>query len=118
VEFTGVELAGGAELAALVEKAAAGPVEKGAAGLRTREGHGRREARWRGRKTGCHALARRRCQSGERSRDGEGGTMERERGGERLAKAARRSVVAESYHGAAVRRVFSFFPLEGLGASR
>jgi hypothetical protein len=103
VVFTGVKLAGGAELAALVEKGAAGPVEKGAAGLRTREGHSRREARWRGRKAGCHALARRRCRSGEQSCDGEGGTVERERGGERLAEAARRSVVAESYHGAAVR---------------
>jgi hypothetical protein len=33
VEFTGVELASGAKIATLVEKAAAGPVEKATAGL-------------------------------------------------------------------------------------
>jgi hypothetical protein len=75
-EFTGVELTGGAELAALVEKGAACPC--------TGEARGGREARWRGRKTGCRALARRRCWLAER-----GGAMKREvrwrgkRGGER-----------------------------------
>jgi hypothetical protein len=44
MEFTDVELVGGAELAA--------PVEKDATGLRALEGHDVREARWRGRKTG------------------------------------------------------------------
>jgi hypothetical protein len=39
MEFTGVQLAGGAELTAPVEKAAAGPVEKAAAGCSGREGH-------------------------------------------------------------------------------
>jgi hypothetical protein len=49
-----VELAGGAELATLMEKATTGPVEKategcsgGQGGPRAREGHGRREAQWR-----------------------------------------------------------------------
>jgi hypothetical protein len=40
VEFTGVELVGGAKLAALVEKAAAGPVEKTVVGPCTLEGCG------------------------------------------------------------------------------
>jgi hypothetical protein len=35
VEFTGVKLASGAEIATPVEKAAAGPVEKATAGLHT-----------------------------------------------------------------------------------
>jgi hypothetical protein len=35
VEFTGVELAGGAEIGASVEKTAAGPVEKTTVGLHT-----------------------------------------------------------------------------------
>ena len=35
VEFTGIELAGGAEIAAPVEKAATGPVEKAVVGLHT-----------------------------------------------------------------------------------
>jgi hypothetical protein len=47
VEFTGVKLAGGAALAAPVEKAA---------GPQALEGRSGREARWRGRKTGCCAL--------------------------------------------------------------
>jgi hypothetical protein len=45
VEFTGVDLAGGAGLAALVEKAAACPVEKIVAGPRALEGRGGRKAR-------------------------------------------------------------------------
>jgi hypothetical protein len=40
VEFTGVELAGGAELIALVEKVAASPVEKTAASPCALEGRG------------------------------------------------------------------------------
>jgi hypothetical protein len=39
VEFTGVELVGGAELAALVEKTTAGPVEKTMMDPHTREAH-------------------------------------------------------------------------------
>ena len=35
MEFTGVKLAGGVEVAAPVKKAATGPVEKAAAGLHT-----------------------------------------------------------------------------------
>jgi hypothetical protein len=72
VEFTDVELA------APVEKATAGPVEKDAVGPCAREARGGRYARWRGRKTGCCALARRRCRPAERRRDGEGSAMERE----------------------------------------
>jgi len=60
VEFTGIELVGSAELTALVEKPVAGPMEKAAAGLRAGEARGGWEARWRGRKAGCRALARRR----------------------------------------------------------
>ena len=52
VEFISVELAGGAELAAPVEKAMAGPMEKAAAGPCAGEAHSRREARWRGRSGG------------------------------------------------------------------
>jgi len=52
VEFTGVELAGGAKLVALVEKATAGLVEKAAAGACTGEAHDRREVWWRGRHGG------------------------------------------------------------------
>jgi hypothetical protein len=70
VEFTGVELAGGAELAAPVEKTAAGPVEMAG---------GRR--------------------GGERGRGGKGGAVERRRrrrhGGEGV-RDARRSTVAGS----------------------
>jgi hypothetical protein len=55
-----VELADGVELAASVEKVAAGPVKKAAVGLHAGEDHGGREARWRGRKTGYRALVRRR----------------------------------------------------------
>jgi hypothetical protein len=79
VEFTGVELADGTELAAPVKKATAGPVEKVAAGLCAEE------ARWRGRKTGCRALARRRCRLAERRRSGEGSAVE-----SAIAEAARR----------------------------
>jgi hypothetical protein len=102
VEFTGAEQSGGAELAAPVEKAAqvlwrrvrrVRALEKDAAAW---------EAWWIGRKTGCHALARRRCQSGERSHDREGewwrAPSPRRRGGAWLRRA-----VAESYRGAAVR---------------
>ena len=46
VEFTDVELAGGAKLAAPVEKAVAGPVEKAAAGPCVGEARGTREAPW------------------------------------------------------------------------
>ena len=75
MKFTGVELA------ASVEKGMIGPVEKAAAGLCAGEAHGGREARWRGRKTGCHALARRRCRPTEERHDGgrrggEGSTVE------------------------------------------
>jgi hypothetical protein len=49
VEFTGLELAGVAELVASVEKAVTGPVEKAVAGLCVGEAGGRQ---WRGRKTG------------------------------------------------------------------
>jgi hypothetical protein len=82
-------------------------VEKGEAGPRTREGHGKREARWRGRKMGCHALAQRRCRSGEWSRDGEGGIVEREHGGERR----RRGSAVERGHRELSRRCsdVSFF---------
>jgi hypothetical protein len=62
-----MEFTGGVELAALVEKITAGPVEKVAVD---------REARWRGRKTGCRALAWRRCRRAEQRRDGEGGAVE------------------------------------------
>ena len=78
VEFTSVELADGAELAAPMEKVAAGAVEKATVRPRAREAHSWRETRWRGRKMGCHALARRRCWPAERRRDGDGGTVERE----------------------------------------
>jgi len=71
VEFTGVELTDGAKLAAPVEKAAAG-----------------REAQWRGRKTGCRAWTRWRCQSAEQRRDGEGGAVE-----STVAEATRRSAI-------------------------
>jgi hypothetical protein len=64
-----MEFTSGVELAALVEKIAAGPVEKVAVD---------REARWSGRKTGCRALAWRRCRRAEQRRDGEGGAVERE----------------------------------------
>ena len=57
VEFTGVELTRGVEIAAPVEKTATGLVEKAAAGRRAGEGLGGREAQWRGRKTGCRAWA-------------------------------------------------------------
>jgi hypothetical protein len=76
VEFTGVELIGGAELAALVEKDAASPVEKAAAGPHTLEGHDRREEWRRGRKTGCCALARWRYRLAEQRGGGEGGAVE------------------------------------------
>jgi hypothetical protein len=71
MDFTHVELIGGVELAALVEIATTCP--RG-------EGYSGREAwpRWRGRKTGYHALARRRCPLTERRRDGEEGAVERE----------------------------------------
>jgi hypothetical protein len=52
MKFTAVELA------AQVEKDAASPVNKATVGPRALEGHAGREARWRGRKTGCCALAR------------------------------------------------------------
>jgi hypothetical protein len=50
LEFTGIELAGGAELAAPVEKAAAGPMEKASVGPYVGEARGGREAWWRGRR--------------------------------------------------------------------
>ena len=46
VKFTDVELAGGADLAALMEKVAVGPVEKATVHPRAREAHGWREMRW------------------------------------------------------------------------
>jgi hypothetical protein len=61
-----------------VEKVAAGPVEKVAAGACAWEAHGGWEARWRERKTGCRALARRRCRLAKQKRDGEGGMVERD----------------------------------------
>ena len=76
MEFTGAELAGGAELAASVEKTATDPVEKAAVGPRALEGCGMREVHWRGRKMGCRALARRRCRPTERRRGGEGSAVE------------------------------------------
>jgi hypothetical protein len=103
VEFTGVELTGGAKLAALVEKATTGPVEKAAAGPCAGEDRGGREAHWRGRKTGCHALVRRRCHSAEWRRDKERGAVE-----SAVAEAPRWSAAAESCRGTAVRCVFFF----------
>ena len=68
VEFTDVELAGGTELAALVEMVATGPVEKavtgrsnGEDGPRAGEGRGGLEAPWKGRKTDSCTGARWRC---------------------------------------------------------
>jgi len=81
VEFTGVELVGGAEIVAPVEKAVLGPC--------TREGRGMREAQWRGRKTGYRAWAWWRCWPTERRPSGEGGAVE-----SAVAKTARRSTVA------------------------
>jgi hypothetical protein len=52
VELTGVELTGGTELAAPVEKTTAGPVEKAATGPCTREDRDGWEAQWRGREDG------------------------------------------------------------------
>jgi hypothetical protein len=75
-----IERAGGTELAAPVEKATVGLVEKAAVGPCAREAHDGRETRWRGRKTGCRALAWRRYRPAERRRDGEGGVVERETG--------------------------------------
>jgi hypothetical protein len=49
LEFTDVELAVSVELAAPVEKAAAGPMEKVAVGPYVGEARGRRETWWRGR---------------------------------------------------------------------
>jgi hypothetical protein len=111
VKFTGAELTGGAELAALVEKATVDPVEKVTVGSCAREARGGREARWRGRKTGSHALAWSRYQLAERRHDGERGAVE-----SAVTKAAQRSTVAESYHGAG-EVSFSFLFLERLGAN-
>ncbi|XP_066312941.1 uncharacterized protein [Miscanthus floridulus] len=89
VVFIGVELSGGVELAAPVEKATAGP--------RAAEGRDGREARWRGRKMGCRALVQWRCRLAERRRDGEGGTVE--------------SAVAEAVHWsvlAALSRLYKY----------
>jgi hypothetical protein len=74
VKFTGLELAGAAELVAPVEKVMTGPVEKAewVYALEKRAG-GTVE-----RKTGCRALARRRCRATEWRRDGEGDAVERE----------------------------------------
>jgi hypothetical protein len=47
-----------AELATSVEKVVAGPVKKTAMSPCALESCGERKAWWRGRKTGCHALAR------------------------------------------------------------
>ena len=76
MEFTGVELASGATLAAPMGKATVGPMEKAAVGPCAGEVRGGREARWIGRKTGCRALAWRRCRPTKRKHDGEGGTVE------------------------------------------
>ena len=103
MEFTSVELAGGAELAAPMETATTDPLEKAAVGLCTGEARGRREALWRGRKTGHRALERKRCLPTEWRRGGEGGVVKREtRWRALIVEAAWRSAVAESYHGAAV----------------
>jgi hypothetical protein len=75
VEFTGVELAGGVELAASVEKATIGPMERATTGPRALEGHDGREAWWRGEKTGCHTLARWRYHLAEQRHGGEGGAV-------------------------------------------
>jgi inactivated superfamily I helicase len=56
VEFTDVELAGGLDLAASVEKATAGLVEKVVASPRAAVVRGGQEVQWRGRKTGHRAL--------------------------------------------------------------
>ena len=68
MEFTGVELTGGAELVALVDKATTDP--------HALEGRSGREARWRGGKTGYCALARWRCRLAEQRGRGDGGTVE------------------------------------------
>jgi hypothetical protein len=65
-----MELARGAEVTS-VELVA--PVEKAAADSVEKIGHSGREARWRGRKTGCHALAWWRCRLAERRCGGEHG---------------------------------------------
>jgi hypothetical protein len=52
VEFTGVELTGGAELAAPVEKTMIDPMEKAATGPYAGEDRDGWEARWRGREDG------------------------------------------------------------------
>jgi hypothetical protein len=79
VEFIGVKLA------TPVEKATTGPVVKAAAVPCAGEARGERETRWRERKTGCCALARRRCQWS-------GGTTERGAVESVVAEAAQRSV--------------------------
>jgi hypothetical protein len=84
-----VEFTRGSELAAPVEKAAAGLVEKAAAAPCAGEGRGRKEAQWRGRKTGCHTWVRWRCQATEQRHDGEGSVVE-----STIAEAAQRSAVA------------------------
>ena len=86
MEFIGVELAGDAELAAPVEKAAAGQCAEEACGGEE------------GRRAACHALARRRCRPAEWRRSGERRAVESV-----VAEAARQSMVAESCRGAAVR---------------
>ena len=71
MKFTGVELIGGTELAASVEKAMIGPVEKTIVGPRALEGCSEREAWWRGRKMCCCALAWWRCRLAKQRRGGE-----------------------------------------------
>jgi hypothetical protein len=61
VEFNSVELVGGVDLAAPMEKTTTSP--------RALEGRGGRETWWRGRKTGCCALARWRCRMAEQRCD-------------------------------------------------
>ena len=60
MEFTSVDLVGGAKLAAPMEKASIGPMEKAMVGPCAGETRGKLEAWWRGRKTGYAALECRR----------------------------------------------------------
>ena len=98
VEFTGVELVGGAELAAPVEKATTGPIETATMGPRALEGRDGREAWWRGGKTGCCTPARWRYRLAERRRGGEGGGERGRRG----SMTERGHGLTETCHGATV----------------
>jgi hypothetical protein len=99
MEFTSVELAGGEELAAPVEKATTGPVEKAMAGLALEKG-GTVEREEDG--PSCSGVE-------EMPADGAEALWRGRRGEEESAvestvvKAARRSAVAESCRGATVR---------------